>query len=59
MLSNAYFDHGGAFSSAAHCRCAKLCARALIGMLVHDAAAFVITIKDGNFRKVLADYFSA
>ena len=59
MLSNADFDHGGAFSSAAHCRCAKLCARALIGMLVHDAAADVVTIKDGNLRKVWAEYFSA
>ena len=40
-------------------RCAKSCACALVGMLVHADAAETINIEDHNLRKVCADYLNA
>ena len=59
MLWDAYFDRHDAFPSAARCCCAKACACALLGMLVHEDAANIVKIKDGDLRKVCADYLSA
>ena len=59
VLTNAYFDDYDAFSSAARCRCAKSCARVLIGMLVHESAVDTVVIENDNLRKVCADFLNA
>ena len=59
MLWNAYFDRCDALPSAARCCCAKSCACALLGMMVHEDAAGTIKIKDGDLRKVCANHLSA
>lgn len=59
VLPNAYFTDYDAFSSAARCRCAKSCARMLIGMLIHERAVDTIVIEDDNLRKVCADFLNA
>ena len=41
------------------CRCAKSCAQALVGMLVHEDAAETIKIEDHNLHKVCAEYVNA
>ena len=40
-------------------RCAKSCAQALVGMLVHEDAAETIKIEDHNLHKVCAEYVNA
>ena len=59
VLWNVYFDHLEAFSSDMQFRCAKSCADALIGMLVHDHAADTIKIGKSDVRKVCADALNA
>ena len=59
VLPNANFDNHDAFSSAVRRRCAKSCARALIGMLIHERAADIFKIDNENLRKVCADLFNA
>ena len=59
VLSNTYFDNYDAASSAARCGSIKLCARALIGMLMHGDGSHIINIDAHNLSKVCADFSSA
>ena len=59
VLSSTYFDDHEALPSAARHGGAKLCACALIGMLMHEDAADIINIEAHNLRKVCAYISSA
>ena len=59
MLWNAYFDRHDAFSSATALLLRQSMRLRAAGMMVHEDAAGTIKIKDGDLRKVCADYLSA